>query len=363
VFAYNHSDAYVDSVLGRARLIAAVPDGVIGALTGLARGRFPVAARATYRHGRIFARAGAAMVAIADGRIVSIGRTRTLGRFVRLEDLDGNSYTYARLKRLGQRRSTGRATQIRLSAHRAHGIRFTKLRPGTQVVAGTVLGRIGRTHGQRPPHALLRIRPAGPRAPLIDTQPILAGWRPLQAAGHLPSDGAHVWRISTPALAARILADRRIGIYACGRADIRAGEIDRRVLATLEYLTAGGLHTTVSTLKCGHSLMTSSGNVSEHSTGSAVDISALNGIPIAGHQGPGSITETAIRRLLDLQGPERPHQIISLMQLPGAANTLAMPDHADHIHVGWRPSRGPQTVGGDIALRPRQWLRLTERRG
>jgi hypothetical protein len=366
VFAYNHSNAYVDSVLGRARLIAAVPDGVIGALTGLAHGRFPVAARATYRRGQIFTRAGAAVVAVADGRVASIGRTRELGRFIRVEDLDGNSYTYARLKRLGQRRSSGRATTIRLFAHRAHGVRFTKLRPGTQVVAGTVLGRIGRTHSQRPPHALFRVRPAGRGAPLIDPTPILDGWRLLHAAGHLPSDGGHVWRMSSPALAARVLADRRIGIYNCGRADIRAGEIDRRVLATLEYLAAGGLEPTVSALKCGHSLMTSSGNVSEHSTGSAVDISAINGVPIAGHQGAGSITETAIRRLLNLKGAVQPHQIISLMQLDGAPNTLAMPDHADHIHIGWRPAVAGgrrQTAGPEVALSPKQWLRLSDRLG
>ena len=33
-----------------------------------------------------------------------------------------------------------------------------------------------------------------------------------------------------------MLNDPRIQIYACGRADIRSGAIDRRVLATLEFL-------------------------------------------------------------------------------------------------------------------------------
>ena len=94
--------------------------------------------------------------------------------------------------------------------------------------------------------------------------------------------------------------------------------------------------------------MTSSGNVSEHSTGSAVDISALNGIPIAGHQGPGTITETAVHRLLDLQGASEPHQIISLMQIDAHRTRFALPDHADHIHVGWRPLPG-------AARRPGRW--------
>ena len=36
-------------------------------------------------------------------------------------------------------------------------------------------------------------------------------------------------------------------------------------------------------------------------------------------------------------------KIISLMQYPGAPNTLAMPEHWNHIHVGFRP------VAGDVA--------------
>ena len=48
IFAYNHADWYVDSVLLRARLIAGVPADLIGSLTGLTEGRFPVFARARY---------------------------------------------------------------------------------------------------------------------------------------------------------------------------------------------------------------------------------------------------------------------------------------------------------------------------
>ena len=101
--------------------------------------------------------------------------------------------------------------------------------------------------------------------------------------------------------------------------------------------------------------------MSEHSSGSAVDIAAVNGIPIAGHQGPGSITETVVRRLLSLQGAGKPHQIISLMRFPGADNTFAMADHADHIHVGWQPGGGTGARPlGRFALTPAQWLRLTD---
>jgi len=138
-----------------------------------------------------------------------------------------------------------------------------------------------------------------------------------------------------------VLSDPGIEIYACGRQDIASGAIDGRVLATLEFLSRSGLRPTVSALRCGHSEYTTSGNVSEHYFGDAVDIAAINGIPIAGHQGPGSIADVTIRALLTLQGRFVPHQIISLMKYPEASNTLALPDHWNHIHVGFRPVGTP----------------------
>ena len=63
----------------------------------------------------------------------------------------------------------------------------------------------------------------------------------------------------------------------------------------------------------------------------AVDITAVNGIPIAGHEGPGSIADITVRKLLTLQGVVKPRQIVSPMSYPGAANTLATPS-ARGIH-------------------------------
>jgi hypothetical protein len=175
--------------------------------------------------------------------------------------------------------------------------------------------------------------------------------------------------MSKAALGREVLADPRISIYPCGRSDIRSGVIDRRVLATLEFMVASGFNPTVTSLNCGHSLMTASGNVSEHSTGTAVDIAAVNGIPILGNQGKGSITDLVIQRLLTLQGTMKPHQIISLMDgddFPGSDNTLALADHADHIHIGFRPQYGTNSKLSkqlNAVLKPSQWTRLIERLG
>ena len=135
----------------------------------------------------------------------------------------------------------------------------------------------------------------------------------------------------------QVLADPRITLYECGRKDIAEHRIDRRVLVLLRFLAWSGLHPTVSSLECGHGYYTKSGNVSHHSSGNAVDISAINGIPIMGHQGSGSVTEATIHELLTLRGAMRPDQIISLMTFERAENTFAMGDHADHIHIGFAP--------------------------
>jgi murein DD-endopeptidase MepM/ murein hydrolase activator NlpD len=258
------------------------------------------------------------------------------------------------------------------------------LHVGVQVIAGTVLGHIGTAGnatapatGQAEPHMLFQLRPAGREAPLIDPKPILDGWVQLENSSIFRAKGENPFLASSPTvgqvlleskqqLEQQVLSDSGISIYSCGRQDIQTGQIDRRVLATLEFLSVSGLKPTVSALKCGHSELTTEGNISEHSTGDAVDISAINGVPIVGHQGPGSITDTTIRKLLMLQGVMKPHQIISLMSYPGTDNTLSMPDHYNHIHIGFRPLGGAEASSASSfssTLAPSQWIRLISRLG
>src|SRR5829696_6181348 len=91
IFAYNHADWYVDSVLQRATLIASVPADLVGALTGLAAGRFPVLGPARLSSGdrrsiEIVAGSGTAVIAVNDGRIVELGHDTRRGHFVRSEE-------------------------------------------------------------------------------------------------------------------------------------------------------------------------------------------------------------------------------------------------------------------------------------
>jgi hypothetical protein len=249
-----------------------------------------------------------------------------------------------------------------------------ELKEGSKVTGGTVLGRIGAADGGEAPHLNFAIQPAGRGAPRIDPKPILDGWKLLEttaiyrAAGKDPFGGSEatigqILLMSKETLAQRVLADPRIETYSCGRTDIESGQIDRRVLAALEYLVERGYRLTITSLKCGHSFYTTSGNVSAHSSGNAVDIAEVNGLPILGNQGRGSITEAVVRDLLKLQGTMRPAQIITLMDFGGP--TFAMGDHADHIHLGYTPLYGAGRPFQQLAqvLKPDQWERLIDRLG
>ena len=495
IFAYNHADWYVESVLMRARVIGGLPSDLVGSLTGLTQGRFPVQAKATYagalpdselekrfepgqnaarvvesdatrRSIRIFSRKKAPVVAVQDGRIRKIGK-----HFVVLEDPYGNTYRYSQLGEVAESypaprtrkahdrelelpkadkepsgpasrteaaathrepatkdaRKTGKSKTVkatqkpkslpaavpskeRLFAHprrpnakvnggadqlgllqpeeplfldgeKLNGRKFVAkpLREGSRVVAGTVLGRIGQVSDELAPNVKFELRPAGRGAPRIDPKPILDGWKLLESTAiyrskktnpFFGSDAAapsigQIMLMSKEALQRHVLRNPHIDIYECGRQDVRTGQIDRRVLATLEYLASSGLKPTVTSMRCGHGFYTASGNVSEHSTGTAVDIGAINGIVITpSTQGKGSITDLAIQRLLTLQGTMKPHQIISLMTFEGTDNTFAMGDHGDHIHVGWRPTYDADSKAARkmaAVLKPDQWIKLIDR--
>ncbi len=248
-----------------------------------------------------------------------------------------------------------------------------KLRVGSRVIAGTVLARVGTAGDGADPHLNFSIRPAGKGAPRIDPKPILDGWKLLEATaiyrakGKNPFNarlsGAGVLLLSKEALQKRVLDDKGLEIYPCGREDIETGQIDRRVLAVLEYLRSKGFEMTITALKCGHSYLTSSGNVSEHSTGDAVDIAVINGVPVTGHQGPGTLVDELIKDVLALQGTMQPHQVISLEDLPGETS-FALPDHYDHVHIGYHPEPGSEYEAQYSALlKPDQWQRLINRLG
>jgi hypothetical protein len=134
-------------------------------------------------------------------------------------------------------------------------------------------------------------------------------------------------------IATRLLSDRNVSIYEGGRNDIVQGKVDVRVLAVIAYLRESFGEVTVSSLISGHRLYARPGVISAHVAGHALDVSALGGTPIQGHQEPGGITERAVRDLLLVPSEVMPRQIISLLGMGGASFPLA--DHYNHIHIGF----------------------------
>jgi hypothetical protein len=255
-------------------------------------------------------------------------------------------------------------------------VQFKALRKGSRVVAGTILGRMGTPEKGKAPYMTFALRPAGRGAPTIDPKPILDGWKLLEstaiyrAAGKNPFldqksvSVGQMLLMTKEQLGRSVLTDPRIDIYDCGRTDIQGGLIDKRVLIAMKYLAGSGLRPTISALKCGHSkYVAGGGRISDHWYGRAVDVAAVNGIPILGNQQDGGITDITIRRLLQLNGSMKPSQIISLRTYQGADNTLAMSDHDDHIHIGFGATPGSGNPADDAVLKPRQWLKLIGRLG
>jgi len=515
IFAYNHAWWYVQSVMLRAQLIGGMPKSFIGSLTDLVEGHFPVAAAAKYaddavlklaktrvKNGNaavtvqsdpssqgtaIYAKQNSPVIAVNDGRVVKIGQSQQLGRYLELQDATGNIYTYANLgsipalypvpkpvrvsaasiaktlapggpapsqpatagtqqapappstataskeaktssislpvtpaaagqpaaasgaapaistpmvkERLfadpsrpasyaagGQQQIASAAPQISsFSNYFSDVLHLAKnqytlepLVPGAVVVAGTILGRLGAGTPANASHLEFMIQPAGKSAPYIDPKPILDGWKLLEAtavyraAGVDPFFGpkaknpmiGQVLLMSKEQLQSRVLQDPNVQIYACGRRDIQSGAIDRRILAVIEFLSASGLKPDISGLKCGNTPTGGDGIDPAGATGASVDISAINDIPIKGHQGAGSIADVTVRRLLTLQGAMQPDEIVSTMSYKGQSTAIALSDHANRIQVTYTDLYGANQKLAEAAgsiLQPGQWTKLINR--
>jgi hypothetical protein len=489
VYSYNHSQAYVDTVMLRAQLLGGTPQNLLGAITGLTEARFPVHAPSRFSDGfattettaattsssaasaprtlvgtTIYSRQGAPVIAVQDGEIVALGVTPSLGRYVSLRDAYGNTYTYAQLgsaatlypvlephdhsavsPRIAPAGSAGEpapsgpasagaqprsplsegaavsglalgaATGLEAPAaapvtppvastpaapppagapkvfrEGAEDVYLHPLSVGVQVLAGTVLGHIGpdttsASGATAEPHMLFQIRPAGGGAPLIDPKPILDGWVQLENTSIFRAKGENPFLGNSPTvgqvlleskeqLEQQVLSDHGIHLATCGRQDVQTGQVDRRVLATLEFLSVSGLHPTVSSLQCTHVAAATAANAAETSAGDALQIAAVNGVPIADRSDlarPSAIAEIVIHKLLNLQGTMRPSAIVSLTSVPGAANTIASPGQKNSIRVEFAPLQGEVRSNGraraagafSSGIKPGQWIQLIARLG
>jgi hypothetical protein len=115
--------------------------------------------------------------------------------------------------------------------------------------------------------------------------------------------------------------------------DLTTGAIDPRIVGLIGAITQEH-QLTISALRSDHSEYTSSGYVSNHFFGRAMDIAAVDGV---------SCTDTAVdapcanlaRTLAYLPAPAHPTELIYCFDVDGPGPAFALPDHCDHVHVGF----------------------------
>jgi hypothetical protein len=198
-----------------------------------------------------------------------------------------------------------------------------------------VSARLGHQEDEAPPKA--------PAKSVKGTWYVMDG--AFQAQLFLPNAGGSNYdggtrtpaRRATPLQIQQVLADSRIDLDASGYNDVLTGQIDGRILDAMVLAAAKFHYIKVTSLKSDHGVYTTSGNVSEHSYGCAMDIGTIGSTyitPSAQVTG-GEVYQAVLffNGLGSIKPDLAPHQVISLFELGGA--TLAMGDHGDHIHVGY----------------------------
>ena len=117
--------------------------------------------------------------------------------------------------------------------------------------------------------------------------------------------------------------------------DIKSGAIDPRILNILAAISQQH-QITISALRSDHSKFTTSGNVSNHYYGRAMDIAAIDGVPCT-DVSPDGPCGTIARQLGALPAGQEPTELIYCFDPDGPANPngFAQADHCDHVHVGF----------------------------
>jgi Transglycosylase SLT domain len=115
--------------------------------------------------------------------------------------------------------------------------------------------------------------------------------------------------------------------------DLKRGAIDPRVMALIAAISQK--HSIlISSLRSDHSMMTSSGNVSNHYLGRAMDIAAVDGVSCTVTSTDGPCGRLA-RALAQLPPGQVPTELIYCFDPDGPGPAWAQSDHCDHVHAGF----------------------------
>ena len=129
--------------------------------------------------------------------------------------------------------------------------------------------------------------------------------------------------------AATVLSLDSLDLPDSARADIASGAVDDRVLSVLEQL--GGTHRlSIATIIAGHPTeVFATTRTSNHTVGRAVDVWAIDGVPVVSLRNDPAATQALLRQLL-AEG-------VGELGAPWALGGVSFTDtvHQDHVHIGY----------------------------
>lgn len=147
-----------------------------------------------------------------------------------------------------------------------------------------------------------------------------------------------------PAAASRVLDDPRIDIPDSGRWDIHADTIDGRVLTTMAELAERTPYA-VTVISNGHPYYVVDGfgdRVSNHAEGRAVDVWALDGVPIVQQRGKRDSLAYQVLEQLIVPGPAEEVGVPEGWDIDGPVRRLFdNAVHDDHFHIAYRSGFEP----------------------
>jgi Transglycosylase SLT domain len=115
--------------------------------------------------------------------------------------------------------------------------------------------------------------------------------------------------------------------------DLESGAIDPRIVGLLGAITQSH-QITISALRSDHSMYTTSGGVSNHYYGRAMDIASVDGVSCTDTDPAAPCAELATT-LSQLPSPAMPTELIYCFDVDGPGPAFARSDHCDHVHAGY----------------------------
>lgn len=134
------------------------------------------------------------------------------------------------------------------------------------------------------------------------------------------------------ASASTLLTDPRLDLSPQARADLRAGLVDPRLVATIKALLTRH-RLSISVLRTGHSTyVAGTSRISNHVYGRAADIAAVDGMPVTASN---TAARDVVLILRSMSFPERRPEIGQPWADLVGDGAFTDGDHLDHVHLGF----------------------------